>query len=178
MCKMILVFVQILVFLIEFSFFSVGYNVLSSTLYISAVICVLYCQDSNTVFRLNYVVGSIYIIVALHQIFGRKPKIPFELDSFDRENFEKNVALMKNKLEIEDGDGENNGIEENTQESAEKKEDIAVNSEEDPLSSENDEIITESKGKEDDTEQSEEAKDKHEEIKHRNKSKKNKKHKK
>lgn len=54
-----------------------GYKVLSSLLYIAAVISVLYCQDA--IFKLNYIITGIFIVIAFHQILSPKQKeVPAE----------------------------------------------------------------------------------------------------
>lgn len=56
-----------------FSFFfnsSHGYEPMSSLCYVMAIIAVLYCQDS--LYRLNAIISSMLIIIALQQLFMPK----------------------------------------------------------------------------------------------------------
>lgn len=48
-----------------------AYNFLGSVLYVCAVICIVYCQDS--VYRLNGVISSVFLIITAHQ-FGSSLK--------------------------------------------------------------------------------------------------------
>jgi hypothetical protein len=52
--------------------FRLFYKVVSSFLYIAAVGSVLYCQDA--IYRLNFIILGIFIVIALHQIFSPKEK--------------------------------------------------------------------------------------------------------
>lgn len=69
------------------SFYSIGYKYLGSTLYIVAVVSVLYCQDA--IYRLTYVITGIFVLIALHQILSPIQKhvlddMPSAADFFDR----------------------------------------------------------------------------------------------
>lgn len=50
--------------------FSHGYEPMSSLCYVMAIIAVLYCQDS--LYRLNAIISSMFIIIALQQLFMPK----------------------------------------------------------------------------------------------------------
>lgn len=47
-----------------------GYDSMSSLCYVMAIICILYCQDS--LYRLNAIIASMFIIIALQQLFMPK----------------------------------------------------------------------------------------------------------
>jgi GPI inositol-deacylase len=48
------------------------YKVVSNLLYVSAVFSVLYCQDA--IYRLNYVIVAVFLLIALHQMVSPKGK--------------------------------------------------------------------------------------------------------
>jgi len=66
-----------------------GYNMLSGAFYGLAVGCILYCQDS--LYRLNYVIPGVFIIITLQQLFF--PKKPEENQE------EQSDKDLKNKIE-------------------------------------------------------------------------------
>jgi hypothetical protein len=56
----------------SFPDFRLYYKVVSSLLYAAAVGSVLYCQDA--IYRLNFIIVAVFIVVALHQIIAPKDK--------------------------------------------------------------------------------------------------------
>lgn len=48
------------------------YKVTSSLLYVAAVLSVLYCQEA--IFKLNYIIAGIFVVIAIHQIVSPKQK--------------------------------------------------------------------------------------------------------
>lgn len=58
-----------------------AYKPISSLCYVAAVICVLYCQES--IFRLNYVISGVFLIISLHQLLG--PRQDSKKDETDEE---------------------------------------------------------------------------------------------
>lgn len=62
-----------------------GYEPMSSLCYVMAIIAVLYCQDS--LYRLNAIISSMFIIIALQQLFMPKllaknePKVENVIDT-------------------------------------------------------------------------------------------------
>lgn len=64
-----------------------GYKVISSTLYIIAVVSVLYCQEA--IYRLNFIIPGIFVIITLHQVLAPKQKritedMPSASEFFDK----------------------------------------------------------------------------------------------
>lgn len=55
-----------------------GYKAISAVLYIDAVLSLLYCQDS--IYRLNYVIAGVFIIITLHQMLAPKEKLKLVID--------------------------------------------------------------------------------------------------
>lgn len=68
-----------------FFYHSHGYEPMSSLCYVMAIIAVLYCQDS--LYRLNAIISSMFIIIALQQLFMPKllaknePKVENVIDT-------------------------------------------------------------------------------------------------
>lgn len=93
--------------------------------------CVLYCQDNSTIFRLNYVVGCIYCIVALHQIFGRKPKVTLDFEALDRDSLARNLASLSEADETENKKEGNDIQPEVPNENQESKKDENIDSSKD-----------------------------------------------
>lgn len=63
---------------------------MSSLCYLMAVIAVIYCQDS--IYRLNAIISSIFIVVALQQTF--MPKITTRDDILENNTATEDVGLM------------------------------------------------------------------------------------
>ncbi|KAL5277878.1 PGAP1 family protein [Megaselia abdita] len=88
-----------------------AYNFLGSVLYVCAVICIIYCQDS--VYRLNGVISSVFLVMTVHQ-FGSSKKEdcdnPMELgDPLILDRISKMEAVLKeaNKKSPQDENEEN-----------------------------------------------------------------------
>lgn len=63
-------------------------------MYVAAVVAVLYCQDA--IFKLNFIISGIFIIMALHQVLSPKVKTLVETappDFFD--NLKSNYDRIK-----------------------------------------------------------------------------------
>lgn len=50
-------------------------------LYVAAVASVLYCQD--TIYKLNFIIVGVFVVIALHQILSPKLKAPIKDESND-----------------------------------------------------------------------------------------------
>ena len=64
-----------------------GYKIMNSTLYIIAVVSVLYCQEA--IYRLNFIIPGIFVLITLHQVLSPKQKritedMPSAADFFDK----------------------------------------------------------------------------------------------
>ncbi|XP_053690487.1 GPI inositol-deacylase isoform X2 [Sabethes cyaneus] len=50
-----------------------GYKHIAGILYLLAVVCIVYCQV--LIYRLNFVISSVFLIVTVHQVFGQKRNV-------------------------------------------------------------------------------------------------------
>lgn len=81
-----------------------AYRFVSVILYILAAICIIYCQDS--VYRLNAVISTAFVFIALHQIFAPKIKEANSEDDGDdelRDRIEKMKATLTDSIIAEEG---------------------------------------------------------------------------
>lgn len=79
-------------------FFSWGYNVIASIFYMLAAGCVLYCQES--VYRLNAVICTVFIIMALHQFLTPFLLRPQSIEDIDKptENLVEKIEKLEKEL--------------------------------------------------------------------------------
>lgn len=78
----------------------IWYQHLSKLLYMFAVMCILYCQEST--WLLNYIIALVFILIAIHQVVAPPFKPKFDRDIFKDPRFQ--IGELEKMLESKKGE--------------------------------------------------------------------------